>query len=253
MLTRHVVALLTAGALGASLVACTTDIHSDWHPVTTEESQVLAMTRFQNFDAGSRPFETDLTVQGQQLHFAGWYDFATHTGYAKVQSESSPDQAILWSSEAVALRQQKADASGMPALPVPDPALDGWNTRSLSPAESSLDAFLSAFTLLGSDRPDNPLLLQQAGALWLGTDEADGADLQVFAGPPSDEPLGEDSDKPTPETATVKYAIDPEGLMRKVDLQLGAQWVSVSFTHQAEPSAELPASLLSQLKSASPQ
>lgn len=229
----RVAAILLASALVFAGAGCATQ--DEWHPVTTEESQLLAMSRFENFDTGARDFTTNITVQGQDLQLRGWYDFVSHTGYAAAVGEGFAPQALLWSGDAVALREQPLGFDGLPALPVPSPADSGWSARWLDPSASALDALLLSFTLLSNDRPDNPLLLQQAGALWLGSELGDGSDgseggtLQLFAGPPSDEPLGPGDPAPTPETAAVRYLVDETGLMHRVELLLGGEWVTISF------------------------
>lgn len=222
-----------ATALALLLAGCAGNTAPAWHPVTTEESQLLAVSRFQNFDAGTRSFETTLTVQGQTLSLQGSYNFEDHIGYAAVTGKDFDPQAMLWNDSAVALRPQQPGPSGDPLPQIPDPADQGWNLRALTPTASLLDSLLAAISLLGTDRPDNPLLVQQAGALWLGPDTSDsqsaGGDLQLFAGPPSDEPLKETDAAPIPDSATVRYALDKTGLMHRVELRLGEGWVTVNL------------------------
>ena len=131
------------------------------------------------------------------------------------------------------LRDQPAGADGLPTLPVA--AADaGWQVRGIDPATSPLDTLLASFTVLGSDRPDNPLLLVQSGALWLEetTLDVDGEQVsaQVFAAPPSDAVLGPDDEQPTPESATVRFTLDERSLMLRAELLIGLQWVTIDFS-----------------------
>ena len=71
----------------AALAGCSSDpapAAEQPRPVTTEESQLLATVRFNNFDAGSRPFRAALTEKGTDLHLQGWIDYGSHIGYAQV-------------------------------------------------------------------------------------------------------------------------------------------------------------------------
>ena len=140
-------------------------------PVTTEEAQLLAVTRFNNYDAGTRPFSTTLTEQGAELTVTGWIDYVAHVGYASVTGAFDP-QAMVWSDTTVGIIPQTPDEDGNPILPMP--AADAeWQSRPLDPTTSRLDAMLAVLSSLGSDRPDNPLLVQQTGALWLRDDTVD--------------------------------------------------------------------------------
>ncbi|GAA3927708.1 hypothetical protein [Microbacterium soli] len=224
------VALITSG--------CSSD--ASWHPVTTEESQILATVRFNNYDAGTRDISTHVRVLGSELHLLGWYDFATHVGYASVEGAGFAAQAMLWTPARIGIRPQMPDPSGFPEFPVPDPAHDGWEVRPLDPTASTLDTLLLSIATLGSDRPDNPLLLQQSGALFLGTgdlttkaglsEDADpSAELSIFAPPPDDVALGPEDERPTPESADARLWVDDRGLLHHAELRIGAEWSAVDF------------------------
>ena len=222
------------------------------HPVTTEESQVLATVRFNNFDAGSRPFRTDLTEKGTDLHLQGWIDYGSHIGYAQVTGSFAP-QALLWNGKTVGVHDSQPDADGNPVLPILDPADQAWVSHPLDASSSRLDALLVTLGGLGSDRPDNPVLLQQAGAMWLRTDTVDGTPVTVFAAPPSDKPL-DGTTKVTADTSPLRLWVDAVALLRRAEVRLGSDWVTADFpdtqapaTHPAEdlgmtepPQAESP-------------
>ena len=174
-----------SGSTTASATASTT---AQARPVTTTESQLLATVRFNNFDAGSRPFRTEITEKGTALHLQGWIDYGSHLGYAAVTGSFQP-QALIWNGRSVGVHQSAPDANGNPALPILDPADTAWVSHPPNPTSSRLDALLQTIGGLGSDRPDNPVLVQQAGALWLRTDSVDGTPVTVFASPPSDMPV----------------------------------------------------------------
>lgn len=241
---RAYAALLLVAAL--VLTACSPAV-ATWHPVTTEESQLLAITRSRNAEIGTRPFTMTSSVQQQDLSVTGWFDFAAGTGYASVTGDGFEPQTMLWDHTAVALWAQNPPSAGFPALPAAGPTSDDWQARDLDATTSTLDAVLLTFTLLGSDRPDNPLLLQQAGALWLGTEEIDGTTVQVFSSPPSDNPLGPTDTAPTPETATVKLSVDADGVMRRAELLAGNTWTTINFGMDPGPSLSDATNVLAHL------
>lgn len=238
-LLRSATALLAAAALTLGLGACGDD-EDEWHPVTTDESQALAITRFNNFNEGTRSLAASITVEGQQLDLLGWYDFVEHVGYVSVTGVGFEPQALLWDGIAVALHPS-GSAPGLdpalPAAPATDPA---WVVRALDPSSSGLDALLASVTELGSDRPDNPLLMQQSGALWLGTEEievnGETIDAVLFTTPVSNEPLGPDDPMPTPETALVRLALDKRSLLHRAELNLGGTWRTVDFWESPQES-----------------
>ncbi len=125
---------------------------------------MLASSRFRNYDEGSRAVDTTVTIDGQQVDLDGWIDFETHTGYAVATGSGFAPQLVRWNLGSVARRDAPAGVGEQPPLPMP---AAGWQTRGIAPSESDLDAVLLVTANLGLDRPENPLLLEQGGALWL--------------------------------------------------------------------------------------
>lgn len=219
--------ILTACAPGGASDEVST---ADARPVTTEEAQVLASMRFRNFDAGARTVSFTVTENGD-AHVDGWFDFTSHIGYASLDAAGSPE-LLLWNDEVSGTAIEPAGAADDLPLPLPDQTelAQNWTGGPLDPSSSQLDAMLSIIVTLGADRPDNPLLLQQSGALWLAERTVDGTALTIFAGPASDDALaaGEIAD---PDAATTRYWLDDAGLAHRVDVRLGAQaeWTTITF------------------------
>ena len=124
-------------------------------------------------------------------------------------------------------------------LPILDPADQAWVSHPLDATSSRLDALLITLGGLGSDRPDNPVLLQQAGALWLRTDTVDGTPVTVFASPPTDKPL-DGTTKVTADTSPLRLWVDAAALLRRAEIRLGSDWVTVDFPDTPAPRLELP-------------
>lgn len=242
-MTRQRIALLIA-SLALALTGCAAQsAHSEAdaaRPVTTEESQLLAIARFNNFDLGSRPFVTELQERGVDLHLQGWVDYAAGLGFAATTGDF-PAQAMIWTASDVGILPQQPDAAGDPVLPMPaldDPAL---SLDALDAESSRLDALLGVISGLGADRPDNPLLLQQAGALWLRTDEIDGAPVTVFATPPDDNPRDSSSPPLTADTSPLRLWVGADGTMLRADVRLGGDWITVDLPDAPGQVLALPA------------
>lgn len=226
---------------GSALTACSSE--ADWHPVTTDEAQVLALARFNNFDLGTRGFATEITVDGSELLLQGWVDFKHHVGYAAVTGEGFDPQTLLWWNEYVGLAPGEIDAEGMPPLPPVTPSQQaGWQVRGLEPSASVLDSTLAFIGALSSDRPENPLLLQQAGALWLGNERLEGdtgeIDVSVFAAPPQEQALGPGDEPPAPDDATVRLWVDEAGLLHRIEALIGGSWTTIDLEPQPGPVLE---------------
>ncbi len=213
-----------------ALVGCSSV--EPWHPVTTEESQRLAATRFHNFDSGTRPFHSEFDVQGTPLTFDGWIDFLNHIGYTRVTGPTFSPQTLMWVADTVSMRDGDPGDEQPTEIVTPSEA-DGWQVRELDGTGSGLDALLIFLGSLASDRPDNPLLLQQAGALWLRDDvvEVDGEkmDVSVFSAPVQAGALGPDDPAPTPEDSVMRLWVDQKGLAYRIEALVGNQWITVDL------------------------
>lgn len=224
-----------AGAVVATLLlasACTADggpaaEESPPRPVTVAEAERLANVRFRNFDAGSRKVTATYTDQGHEVTLEGWFDYTTHTGYGLVSADGRPSDRVAWDGRLIATTT--GDRLGKP-----EASLDGWRVGELDPLSSPLAVVLRVLAGLGADRPENPLLIRQGGALWLREDAIGQRQVTVFAGPVS----GGDSDEAVadntavdPEAAGIRYWVDRSGLAHRVDVRLGEQWAGIDLEH----------------------
>ena len=211
--------LLTAacsGAVGAGDAAPAAE-ESAARPVTVAESERLASVRFRNFDAGSRKVTARYTDQGHEVTLEGWYDYTTHTGYGLVSADGVPSDRVAWDGRVLATTT--GDRLGEPVT-----SLDGWQAGTLDPRSSPLAIVLTVLAGLGSDRPENPLLIRQGGALWLREDTAGEQKVTVFAGP---------TDGAEPDAAGLRYWVDQSGLAHRVDVRLGKEWAEVTLEYAA--------------------
>ncbi|MBE1877856.1 hypothetical protein [Myceligenerans pegani] len=231
-------------------------------PVTVAEAERLANVRFRNFDAGSRKVTAMYTDQGHEVTLKGWFDYTTHTGYGLVSADGRPSARVVWDGRVIATTS--GDRLGKPQT-----SLDGWRVGKLDPLSSPLAVVLTVLAGLGADRPENPLLIRQGGALWLREDAVGERPVTVFAGPVSpgggDEAIPDDgagggaapsdtarpgsaradgevtpeasASTPTaiapvdPDAAGIRYWVDQSGLAHRVDIRLGDDWAVVDLEH----------------------
>lgn len=206
--------LLTAACSGGGEPAAE---ESAVRPVTVAESERLASVRFRNFDAGSRKVTATYTDQGHEVALEGWYDYTTHTGYGLVSADGVPSDRIVWDGRILATTA--GDHLGEPVT-----SLDGWQAGKLDAGTSPLAVVLTVLAGLGADRPENPLLIRQGGALWLREDTAGRQEVTVFAGPTDPQTDGGD-----PDAAGIHYWVDQSGLAHRVDVRLGKEWAEVTL------------------------
>jgi hypothetical protein len=227
-LVRISVALVAAVAL---LVGCAPAAESA-RPITTEESQLLAVVRFNNFNAGARTVLAAFSDAGTELSLEGWVDYETQVGYATLtESESGGVSLVVWDEATLAARPVAAsEAAELTQSPVTAPTLaTDWGTAPLSP-QGALHPLLAILIALGNDRPDNPLLLQQGGALWLRVDSIGETEVTVFSGPTTaDDADADTSTTVDPDAANARYWVDADGLLLRCEVRLGSEWVTIDL------------------------
>ena len=217
------VVALSATGCGGGASPPSTPASASPRPVSTEEAQVLATTLFRNYDAGSRSVRTQVAANTQNVRLDGWIDYRTHTGYALATGLGFAPQLLRWNLRQVGLRPATATATTQPPLPMP---VGGWQTRAIDPTRSALDTVLGVVAGLAQDRPENPLLLQQGGALWLAREKLGDREVTEYAAPPSDKratgPVRADD-------SGLRLWIDATGLMHRAQIRTGEEWAYVDF------------------------
>ncbi|MFC0629185.1 hypothetical protein [Kribbella deserti] len=171
-------------------------------PVSVAEAERLAVVRFNNYDRRWAAFR--MTVPGDpRFELDGRVDWGGHLGYARISSPTAGTGLIKWSLGSLAIR-----TGAVAGLPGRAPA-DGWRVRPLQASRSSLDVALALVLNLAADRPENPLLLRQNGARWVGTTTTGGQSLDIFTGPAEG---GRES--------KLKYYVDATGRLHRFDAAL---------------------------------
>lgn len=235
------VALILTAAMALGLTACEPAKPTDSGPhiVTSAQSELLAITRFKNFNLGSRSFTTSITLSGVATRIQGWVDYESKLGYASVTG-SFGAEALMWTDNVVGSIQREPDADGNPQFPIPSMNDADWQFKEMDPSASALFALLAAISALGQDRPDNPLLLQQSGALWLRTDLIGSTKVTVFAAPSSDSPLESASATPEADQSPLRLWVSATGVLLRAEINLNDSWSTVDFSDLVAPRLTMP-------------
>jgi hypothetical protein len=209
-------------------------------PLSGDEAQRLSMMRYTNYTDGVRALRFEVTDGGRTFAVDGWADFVAHVGYAHVSEDGGDPRLVAWTLSGItshepvgAAGSSDGDDGGDGGPPLPPPDDTAWTSSALTPQQSRLHAMLSLVFQAASDRPDNPLLLQQTDARWLRSDEVGGVPVDVLAGPTADRA----HDPATATTAadgsdaTVRYWIDDESRLRRLEARLGGggDWTAIDF------------------------
>ncbi|MFF0387490.1 hypothetical protein ACFYS8_02215 [Kitasatospora sp. NPDC004615] len=186
-------------------------------PLSTEEASRLALSRLNVYQAS--PLKVALKAQegdGMVVEVQGVVDYRTkHAAgsYTVTKKGSTVDHGlVVWDTGGLGLAKQPDGASGPAWEQAEHVPRAGWTSRSYG--TDPLDAGLQLLIQLGADRPDNPLLLVQAGPRWLGRDRIDGRDYDRIAGPRARDAADKDA------TSPVTYWIDGDGGLRRVTMRM---------------------------------
>lgn len=203
--------------------------------LTAEQAELLATMRVANYRAVEATFVTSVTEQAATLELHGVVNWQQHTGSAVFRttdrSEAGGRGLMQWNFEKVAAHPG-GDVDGPP----PPPPADGtWQQRPIDPSKSALDAVLLLLLSVASPDPDNPQLLRQTDAAYLGTEIVDGRTATVFTGPTTDAATGA-----APATSTappsadasprLTYWVAADGALVRLRAVVGNQNVTVGFS-----------------------
>ncbi|KAB1658842.1 hypothetical protein [Pseudoclavibacter sp. CFCC 11306] len=244
MWTRLVTLVLTALCGMTALAGCSSaddGAESVARPVSTDEAQQLATVRFKLFQQGSVPVTVEAKTAEGDVGLQGWVDYHSQLGYTQLTQQGTSNRAVLWTGSTAGVHASQPDALGNPALPIPDVNDAGWSAQGIGSTTDALPQLLKVLAALGTDRPDNPMLLQQTGALWLRDDEFDGQSVRVFATPPSDSVAeGQSSAAVDPEASSVRLWVTDDGRLVKAEIRAASQWSTVQFGAESGPTLTAP-------------
>jgi hypothetical protein len=215
-----VVALLAALAGGcsghSSAASSSSGSATTARALTSEEADRLAVARFNAYRAKmlvvsgtivGGTASTDVTVRG-------WVDTVNGEGYAAVATSGGGHFLTVWNGSEISAQDY---TGGTPPLPRPQ---TGWSTTDLKSGESALATGQLVLLGISSDRPDNPQLLVQGNAHWLGSDTVDGVRVDIMSGPLATGAT----------VSNLRYWVDGSGQLRRLQARLdGRNWSTFDF------------------------
>lgn len=191
---RALIALAVCGTVAGGLVGYRAlSEQPTARPVTMDEASQLALSRLNLYQAS--PVAVTLTaaeggavvvrvtgvVDYRTHHAVGSYETTGTTGASGTPAGPLDHGLIVWDSDGLGLAPAPQGDTSPPWQQAEHIPRSGWSPRSYT--ADPLDAGLQLLIGLGADRPDNPLLLAQSGARWLGRDRIDGRSYDRIAGP----------------------------------------------------------------------
>lgn len=218
--------------------------------LTDTEAQQLSLARFKTYRLGTVQIDATFVAGGTAVDLSGWVDYRTRTAYATAREDGTPRNLVIWNERTVAITHVDGSVT---SPPIPQPRLDSsWGTAPIDTSRSELHQILVIIMKLGSDRPDNPLLVAQNGARQLRTEVVDGEKISVFVVPPDPSPTQPASDKgAAADHRVITYWIDPAGTIRRAAFTLtsgtdvtitiagsGGPGLTDPFTTAPSPTAE---------------
>ncbi|MFJ9033406.1 hypothetical protein ACIRQP_33815 [Streptomyces sp. NPDC102274] len=211
---------ITAAAISAFVLLGNSGGPTAPRALTSDEVNRLAITRFLNYQAGGRAVTITVPNATGGLVITGSIDYRTHTGYGVVRGtgrDTSSDGLIQWTATTVRVHPMTDPPAAAPASP---PA-SGWYSRQLQTSGMTLDTSLAIALRLGNDRPDNAALLPQNGAAWVGQGKVHGHQTDIMDGP--------DADTKASTSQTVRYWLDSDGTMYRVQASIASESQPVVF------------------------
>ncbi|MFJ4183692.1 hypothetical protein [Kitasatospora sp. NPDC089509] len=207
-----------AAAAGGFAVYRATSAGAADRPVTTDEAARLALSRLHLYQAS--PVGVVLTADeggGVRIRVEGVVDYRTHRGVGRYRSTGAGGGAldhglIIWDTDGLGLAPEPTDDRSPYWQQAEQVPRAGWSPRSYT--ADPLDAGLQLLTQVGADRPDNPLLLAQSGARWLGRDRIDGRDFDRFAGPRAQGAAPDGNRSP------LTYWVDGDGTLGRLTMRM---------------------------------
>jgi hypothetical protein len=221
--------LLSLGLLSLAMAGCAGEptapqpsAQVEGSGLTSAQAERLAVTRFRNFDAGTRAvsFIVPQTEAGE-IRVTGWFDFERGVGYGAIAGGGT----VWWNPATVAIRDTPSTEAVIP-LPA-----DGWVSYPLDPQANPLATALALVGSLGADRPENPQLLAQSDAVWLRSDTVGGTPVDIFAGP-----SGDGAATPTASGERARYWVDDTGTLLFFEAPIGDEWMTVTFSESGSVS-----------------
>jgi hypothetical protein len=211
---------LALAAGGAGLAVSSEPLAPAVRAITSDEADRMALARLTTYMASPVAVTVRVDDGGMVEQVSGMVDY--RTGHAVGSYTVQGDRAALgrgliaWDGGGLGIAPMPRDGSAplVAAARIPP---SGWSPRAYT--TDPLDAALKLVMGLGADRPDNAQLLAQSGPRWLGAQEIDGRQYDIFSGPhPAPQHSGAAADPGG--LSPLTYWIDATGDLRRVRMRM---------------------------------
>jgi hypothetical protein len=211
---RRVLSALAALAASALLLTgCQSGLSDTGEPLTIEQSELLAQTRFQVASRGEVVLEISALPEDDVSHLDLTVTLDPVEALAWGTMDRGPEGIAVTENVVISPQLFATDSSG------------SWQTASFDEGPS---AALAVIFSLGADRPENAQLLRQSDARYLGDEEVGGETLSVFRLPSVD---GVSS-------ARTRMWLDADGRLRRLDAGDDEQLVILLTDAEPQPRPE---------------
>lgn len=223
--------------------------------LTTSEAQLVAASRFNNFNEGTREVEMRVETPQGTIFGSGYFDYETGAGLARFTSEApdgtadartdggtgaddagaaadlaeAPSTLIWWTYDAMGELSVDQPAPAVTAGLASLPDLAGLDAEALAEAGwsflprdevvgSPLGALLALTAGYGFDRPDNPKLIEQSDAVWLGEEGLRSGGRGIRVQLPSADVVRAVKVPPVENPALPRVLVNSEGLAVRLEI-----------------------------------
>lgn len=218
--TLAVVALCGTTAGGLAVQRALSDDGDTDRVVTIDEAGRLAASRLMLYQAS--PVAVSLTVAeggGVTIRVEAVVDYRTHRAvgsYAVTGAAGSLDRGlIVWDGAGLGLTPLPVGVDGPAWQQAEHIPRSGWSSRVYT--TDPLDSGLKFLIQLGADRPDNPMLLAQSGARWLGRERIQGRTYDKFSGPRAQDAVRNEANGTR---SPLTYWVDGDGGLRRATMRM---------------------------------
>ncbi|MFF0742963.1 hypothetical protein ACFYVL_21445 [Streptomyces sp. NPDC004111] len=181
---RHRGLLFTALGLGAGALAallCLPGNDADTpHPVTTGQAEQMAVSRFELYEKSPLEVVARAPMGDDTVEVRAVIDYRAHRAVG-AYSTAAARGLVAWDAGGLAVAKGKAAGGAEAAAAAAKLKPRAWSPRTFG--GDPLDLVLRVAMGLGTNRPDNPQLIAQHGAQYLGRGERDGDTYSLYSGP----------------------------------------------------------------------
>ncbi len=196
-------------------------------PVTSKQAAAIGRVLYNDFRTTGATYRAVVPGLGSNgVVLEGQIDFRVGDGVARVRvirpdTSLSPGRRIYWTRTTVL----EGDIPGLTAA-MAKRGRNGveWVSRPVNKASKSFDPVLRFLNALAAKRPENPILIQQAGAQYVRADVVDGTTVDVYR------------------YGQLTMFIDAKGMLRRVDAPIEgtSQVSSITLSNHGPQRIELP-------------